>query len=347
VFSPVVELIAAVAISTIYWYGGAKVLSGVLTVGTLVAFVSYVHRFFAPIQDLSSRYTHLQAAMAAGERVFELLDTPVAVVDKPGATDLPPIKGHVRFDNVVFGYNPDVAVLKGISLEAKPGDVIALVGETGAGKSSIINILCRFYNIQSGTITIDGHNLQDVTAHSLRNQLGLVLQEPFLFSGTVRDNIRYGRLDATEDEIVAAAKAVNAHEFITKLPLEYDTEVHERGSQLSVGQRQLISFARALLANPRILIMDEATSSVDTQTELLIQEALKTLLEGRTAFVIAHRLSTITRATRIIVLQHGQIVEQGTHHELLASEGYYYNLYTMQWRATQQTAGSAAWAGVA
>ncbi len=347
VYNPVVELIAALATATIIWYGGAKVLNGVLSVGTLVAFMSYVGRFFAPIQDLSARYTSLQAAMAAGERVFELLDTPPAIVDKPGAIELPPIKGHVKFENVVFGYNPEIPVLKGISLEAQPGDMIALVGETGAGKSSIINILCRFYEIQSGSITIDGYDIRDVTVHSLRRQIGLVLQEPFLFSGTVRDNIRYGRLDATEEEIIAAAKAVGAHEFIMRLPLEYDTEVHERGTQLSVGQRQLISFARALLKDPRILILDEATSSVDTETELVIQEALKKLLQGRTSFVIAHRLSTITRATKIIVLQQGRIVEQGTHQELLTKEGYYYKLYTMQWRAAQQElAGRAAWAAV-
>jgi ABC-type multidrug transport system fused ATPase/permease subunit len=345
VYNPVVELIAALATATIIWYGGAKVLNGVLSVGTLVAFMSYVGRFFAPIQDLSARYTSLQAAMAAGERVFELLDTPPAIVDKPGAVELPPIKGHVRFENVVFGYNPEIPVLKGISLEARPGDVIALVGETGAGKSSIINILCRFYEIQNGSITIDGYDIRDVTVHSLRRQIGLVLQEPFLFSGTVRDNIRYGRLDATEEEIIAAAKAVGAHDFIMRLPLEYDTEVQERGTQLSVGQRQLVSFARALLRDPRILILDEATSSVDTETELLIQEALKKLLQGRTSFVIAHRLSTITRATKIIVLQQGRIVEEGTHQELLAKEGYYYKLYTMQWRAAQQElAGRAAWA---
>ncbi|MER3404958.1 MAG: ABC transporter ATP-binding protein [Chloroflexota bacterium] len=345
VYNPVVELIAALATATIIWYGGAKVLNGVLSVGTLVAFMSYVGRFFAPIQDLSARYTSLQAAMAAGERVFELLDTPPAIVDKPGAVELPLIKGHVKFENVVFGYNPEIPVLKGISLEARPGDMIALVGETGAGKSSIINILCRFYEIQSGSITIDGYDIRDVTVHSLRQQIGLVLQEPFLFSGTVRDNIRYGRLDATEEEIIAAAKAVGAHEFIMRLPLEYDTEVHERGTQLSVGQRQLVSFARALLKDPRILILDEATSSVDTETELLIQEALKKLLQGRTSFVIAHRLSTITRATKIIVLQQGRIVEEGTHQELLAKEGYYYKLYTMQWRTAQQElADRAAWA---
>jgi ABC-type multidrug transport system fused ATPase/permease subunit len=344
VYNPVIELIAAVATATIIWYGGAKVLNGALSVGTLVAFMSYVGRFFAPIQDLSARYTSLQAAMAAGERVFELLDTPPAIVDKPGAIELPPIKGHVKFENVVFGYNPEIPVLKGISLEARPGDMIALVGETGAGKSSIINILCRFYEIQSGSITIDGYDIRDVTVQSLRRQIGLVLQEPFLFSGTVRDNIRYGRLDATDEEIIAAAKAVGAHDFIMRLPLEYDTEVHERGTQLSVGQRQLVSFARALLKDPRILILDEATASVDTETELLIQEALKKLLQGRTSFVIAHRLSTITRATKIIVLRQGQIVEQGTHQELLAKEGYYYKLYTMQWRAAQQQMTSkVAW----
>jgi len=298
----------------------------------LWAFISYVGRFFEPINDLSARYNSMQAAMAGGERVFELLDTPPAVRDRPGAYELPSISGRVVFDNVVFEYLPDRPVLRGISLTAEPGELVALVGHTGAGKSSIINILLRFYDIKSGAITIDGHDIRSVTAESLRRQVGLVLQEPFLFSGTVRDNIRYGKLDATEEEIVAAAKAVNLHEFVESLPFGYDTEVQERGTSLSQGQRQLLSFARALIADPRILILDEATSSVDTSTEKLIQQALETLMQGRTSFVIAHRLSTIIAADQILVMQHGEIVERGTHGELLQREGQYYNLYSMQFR---------------
>jgi len=238
----------------------------------------------------------------------------------------------VKFNNVVFEYVPDRPVLRGISLEATPGEVIALVGHTGAGKSSIINILLRFYDIRSGAITIDGNDIRDVTTESLRRQVGLVLQEPFLFSGTIRDNIRYGKLDSSDDEVIAAAQAVNLHEYIASLPLGYDTEVNERGASLSQGQKQLISFARALIADPRILILDEATASVDTATEKLIQHGLETLMRGRTSFVIAHRLSTIKAASQIIVLRQGRVIERGTHDELLAREGYYFGLYRMQFR---------------
>jgi ATP-binding cassette, subfamily B, multidrug efflux pump len=254
------------------------------------------------------------------------------VEDRPDASELPDITGRVIFDNVVFEYLPDRPVLRGISLTAEPGELVALVGHTGAGKSSIINILLRFYDIKSGLITIDGHDIRAVTTESLRRQVGLVLQEPFLFSGTVRDNIRYGKLDATEEEIVAAARAVNLHEFVESLPFGYDTEVNERGTTLSQGQRQLLSFARALIADPRILILDEATSSVDTETEKLIQHALETLMRGRTSFVIAHRLSTIVAAHQILVMHMGEIVERGTHLQLLQQEGRYYNLYSMQYQ---------------
>jgi ATP-binding cassette, subfamily B, multidrug efflux pump len=331
-FAPVIAFISTIATVGVIWYGGQKVLAGVMTVGSLYAFFAYVGRFFEPINDLSQKYNQMQAAMAGGERVFELLDTPPTVQDRPGATPMPPIQGHVVFRDVVFEYVPDRPVLRGISLEARPGDVIALVGHTGAGKSSIINILLRFYDIKSGEITIDGYDIRDVTAESLRRQVGLVLQEPFLFSGSIRDNIRYGKLDATDEEVVAAAKAVNLHEFIESLPFGYDSEVQERGSTLSQGQRQLLSFARALIADPRVLVLDEATSSVDTATEKLIQQALDVLMRGRTSFVIAHRLSTIKAATEIVVLHHGEIIERGTHAELLAREGYYYNLYSMQFR---------------
>ena len=331
-FAPVITFISTVATVGVIWYGGQKVLAGVMTVGALYAFFAYVGRFFEPINDLSQKYNQMQAAMAGGERVFELLDTPPTVQDRPGAAPMPPIRGHVVFRDVVFEYVPDRPVLRGISLEARPGDVIALVGHTGAGKSSIINILLRFYDIKSGRITIDGYDIRDVTAESLRRQVGLVLQEPFLFSGSIRDNIRYGKLDATDEEVVAAAKAVNLHDFIESLPFGYDSEVQERGSTLSQGQRQLLSFARALIADPRVLVLDEATSSVDTATEKLIQQALDVLMRGRTSFVIAHRLSTIKAATEIIVLHHGEIIERGSHTDLLAREGYYYNLYSMQFR---------------
>jgi ATP-binding cassette subfamily B protein len=254
------------------------------------------------------------------------------VQDKTEAYPLPPIEGRVILEDVVFEYVPDRPVLRGISMAAEPGNIIALVGHTGAGKSSIINILLRFYDIKSGSITIDGHDIREVTTESLRRQVGLVLQDPFLFSGSIRDNIRYGKLDATDEEVAAAAKAVNLHEFIETLPFGYDTEVQERGSTLSQGQRQLLSFARALIADPRILVLDEATSSVDTATEKLIQQALDVLMRGRTSFVIAHRLSTIKAATEIVVLHHGEIIERGSHTELLSREGYYYNLYSMQFR---------------
>jgi ATP-binding cassette subfamily B multidrug efflux pump len=353
-FGPVIIFFSTVATVVVIWFGGQRVLAGVMTVGSLYAFLAYVGRFFEPINDLSSKYNSMQAAMAGGERVFELLDTPPAVQDRPGAYPLPPIEGDVVFKDVVFEYLPDRPVLRGVSLHANPGDVTALVGHTGAGKSSIINILLRFYDIKSGAITIDGYDIRDVTTDSLRRQVGLVLQEPFLFSGSIRDNIRYGKLDASDDEVVAAAKAVNLHDFIETLPFGYDTEVQERGSTLSQGQRQLLSFARALIADPRILVLDEATSSVDTATEKLIQQALDVLMRGRTSFVIAHRLSTIKAATEIVVLHHGEIIERGSHTELLTREGYYYNLYSMQFRyqelglehnvfgGDEETAGPAA-----
>jgi ATP-binding cassette, subfamily B, multidrug efflux pump len=338
-FSPVITTISTLATIAIIWFGGLQVLEGALTVGSLYAFIAYVGRFFEPINDLSARYNSMQGAMAGGERVFQLLDTPPAVQDRPDAYPLPEISGRVVFDNVVFEYLPGRPVLRGVSLAAEPGDVVALVGHTGAGKSSIINILLRFYDIKGGSITIDGHDIRAVTTDSLRRQVGLVLQEPFLFSGSVKDNIRFGKLDATDEEIVAAAKAVDLHAFIESLPFGYDTEVQERGSTLSQGQRQLLSFARALIANPRILILDEATSSVDTTTEKLVQNALEVLMRGRTSFVIAHRLSTIKSATQIIVLSHGEIIERGTHIELLQREGYYYNLYSMNYRVQLGDAG--------
>lgn len=336
-FFPGVDFIGSLATAMVVGVGGWLVLGDSLTAGTLVAFVLYVERFFDPIRELAQRYNTFQATMAASERLFELLDLEPDLVDVPGALPLPQIQGDVEFKNVTFAYKEEGrVVLKDINLHARPGERIALVGETGAGKSTIIRLLSRFYDVTDGVLTIDGHDIRKVTTDSLRQQLGIVLQDTFLFTGTVADNIRYGRLNATDEEVISASKAVGAHDFISRMTDGYDSEVGESGSNLSVGQRQLISFARALLADPRILILDEATSSVDTATERIIQRALDILMEGRTSFVIAHRLSTIINADQIIVLDHGQIVEQGTHEELLARRGRYFNLYTMQWAQQKQ-----------
>jgi ATP-binding cassette subfamily B multidrug efflux pump len=328
-FFPTVDVLGSVAVALVLVYG-ALAQDQTLSVGDLTAFALLVDRFFDPIRELSRRYNQLLATMAASERVFELMDLPPEVRDAPGAYPLPPIAGHVVFDDVWFGYD-DAPVLKGITLDVPAGTTVAFVGETGAGKSSMINLISRFYDIRSGTLTIDGHPLAGVTQASLREQMGIVLQETFLFSGTITDNIRYGRLDASDQAVEDAARAVGAHDFIMQLPEGYATEVGERGVNLSVGQRQLIAFARALLADPRILILDEATSSIDTETERVIQTALERLLAGRTAFIIAHRLSTITRADLIVVIDQGRIVERGSHVALLAAEGPYHRLYTLQW----------------
>ena len=330
-FFPAVDFIGSLATALVIGVGGWLIVGDALTPGVLVAFVLYVTRFFEPILELAQRYNTFQATMASSERIFALLDTAPDMLDAPDAIELPPITGHVKFENVAFGYNDGEMVLHGINLEAKPGETIALVGETGAGKSTIIRLLGRFFDLTDGSLTIDGYDIRDVTQASLRRQLGVVLQDTFLFGGSVADNIRYGRLDSTDAEVEAAARAVGAHEFISKLHDGYQTDVGENGVNLSVGQRQIISFARALLADPRLLILDEATSSVDTTTEKHIQTALETLMRGRTSFVIAHRLSTITSASKIVVLDRGQIVEIGTHEALLAQRGRYYNLYSMQW----------------
>jgi len=337
-FSPALDVLGTMALALVLGYGGFLVLNGRASLGLVVAYMNYVMRFYRPIRALSSMWTQLQSALAGAERIFELLDTRPTVVDAPGAPDLPLVRGEIAYRHVYFGYKPDELVLQDINLRAKPGQIVALVGPTGAGKTSMVSLLMRFYDVNDGAITIDGWNISKVTQASLRRQMGIVLQDTFLFSGTVMDNIRYGRLEATDKEVIEAARLARADEFIQRLPDGYDTDIGERGHNLSQGQRQLISIARAILANPRILILDEATSSVDTRTELLIQQALGELLRGRTSFVIAHRLSTIRNADQVLVIDKGRIVERGTHDSLMAERGQYYHLYMSQFRREQETA---------
>src|SRR5215208_5775687 len=328
IFTPIVDVLGAIATAVVVYVGGTAVLGESITAGVLIAFVLYIDRLFDPIRDLSRRFDTLQSTMAGGERILELLNTPIEVQDAEDAREMRPIHGDVRFENVSFHYSDDpTLVLDGIDLDVRAGETVALVGETGAGKTTIVKLLTRFHDPTSGRVLVDGIDLQTVTQQSLRQQMGMVLQDPFLFNGSVMENILFGRLGANADDVIAAAKAVGAHDFIIRLKNGYDTSVEEGGATLSVGQRQLISFARALLANPRILILDEATSSVDTQTEQIIQKALATLLKGRTSFVIAHRLSTITKADKIVVIHDGKIFEQGTHAELLGNQGMYFDLY--------------------
>ena len=329
IFAPLIGFVSAAGICMVYWYGGRQVMAGTLKIGMLIAFVAYLDRFFNPIRELSTFYQTMQSAMAGAERIFDILDTEPDIKDKPDAIEMPPIKGDVEFRNVDFAYG-EAPILQDVSFTAGAGQTIALVGPTGAGKTTIINLIARQYDIKSGAILIDGMDIRDVTTNSLRRQMGVVLQDPFLFPGSVKENIRYGRLDATDQEVRSAAEVVGAEGFIMEMPEGYETDVREGGTKLSAGQKQIVSFARALLADPRILILDEATSSVDTQTEILIQEALRKLLRGRTSFVIAHRLSTITQADMILVIDGGRIVEQGTHDELLAHHGLYKRLYEMQ-----------------
>jgi ATP-binding cassette, subfamily B, multidrug efflux pump len=327
-FTPVVDVLGALATALVVYIGGTAVLGESITAGVLIAFVLYIDRFFDPIRDLSRRFDTLQSTMAGGERILELLNTPVEVQDVENASEMQPIVGAVQFENVSFHYSDDpTLVLDRINLDVKAGETVAFVGETGAGKTTIVKLLTRFHDPTDGCVFVDGVDLRTVTQGSLRRQMGMVLQDPFLFNGTVKENILFGRLDAGDEEVTAAAQAVGAHDFIMNLKNGYETSVEEGGATLSVGQRQLISFARALLANPRILILDEATSSVDMQTEQVIQTALARLLKGRTSFVIAHRLSTITSADKIVVIEDGNIIEQGTHAELLVKQGKYFELY--------------------
>jgi len=330
VFLPVVDILSVAATCIVLGAGGLMIARGTVTIGIVVAFLSYVSRFFDPIRDLSQIYTTLQSATAGGERVLELLNTPPRVVNKTGAIDLPPVEGRVELCHVSFQYNPDNQVLHDIQMEVAPGETVALVGPTGAGKTSIANLVTRFYEVGQGAVLIDGYDVRDVTVQSLHRQIGLVPQDPFLFSGTIADNIRFGRPNASDEAMLSAARSSNVDEFVRNLPNGYQTRILEGGVNLSVGQRQLICIARALLGDPRILIMDEATSSVDTLTEALIQEALERLLRGRTAIIVAHRLSTIRNADRIYVIHEGQIVEQGDHQVLLAHGGLYAELYDKQ-----------------
>ncbi|HEY3364237.1 MAG TPA: ABC transporter ATP-binding protein [Symbiobacteriaceae bacterium] len=343
-FFPSIEVVAALGITLVLWYGGVLIRGGAagVTVGQVAAFILYLRRFFDPIRDLSQVYNVFQAAVVSAERVSEVLDQEPEVVDAPDAQAMARAVGQVRFEHIDFGYVPGQLVLKDVNIAAQPGQTIALVGPTGAGKTSIISLLARFYDPEAGRVLIDGHDLRNVTQYSWRSQLGVVMQDTFLFTGTVRDNIRYGRPAAIDADVVAAATAVGAHEFIARMPKGYDTEVNERGSKLSVGQRQLIAFARALCADPALLILDEATSNIDTYTEVLIQNALKHLLTGRTSFVIAHRLSTIRNADRIYLIDDGGIVEEGTHDELLNLGGRYADLYLGQFKALAEAEANVA-----
>ena len=331
---PMVDLISTITTSFIYVVGVSCIINGGqsgVTVGVLIAFTAYISRFWAPINTIASFYNSLLTAISYLERIFETIDEPVEVKDAPDATDMPPIKGDVSFKHVRFSYEDGVPILKDVSFDVKQGQTIAIVGPTGAGKTTIVNLLSRFYNVDSGKVLIDGIDISKVKIHSLRTQMGVMMQDSFIFSGTIMDNIRYGNKTATDEEVIKAAKTVCAHDFIMDMEDGYNTQVNERGSRLSVGQRQLISFARALLADPAILILDEATSSIDTETEIVLQEGLNNLLKGRTSFIIAHRLSTIKNADTIMYIDKGGIVEAGSHDELLGNKGAYYELYMSQY----------------
>ena len=339
-FAPAIDVLSTLATAVVIGYGGYLVVTGSLTVGLLTAFLIYVQQFFRPIQLASQVYTQAQAALAGGERIYNILDEEQEPLDPPGKPKLDSVEGRIGFDDVSFAYEPGRPVLQGIDFRIEPGQTVALVGPTGAGKTTIANLIPRFYDVSAGAVRVDGRDVREVERRSLREKIATVLQEPFLFSGTIAENIGYGRLDATREEIEDAARAVSAHNFIVALPGGYDTLLGEGGGNLSQGQRQLLSFARAVLADPRILILDEATSNVDTRTEALIQEALSTLLKGRTSVVIAHRLSTIRNADLILVIEAGRIVEHGTHASLLSRNGLYADLYRRQFREPTPTAPS-------
>ncbi len=327
VMMPLINILTGISFAIVLIVGGFQVLDGAMEIGFLMGFLMYVQRFFDPILELSMQYTELQRAMASGARVFELLDIQPDIQDRPDAVDLPPIKGEITFQGVSFGYEPDKDVLHDINLTVKPGETVAIVGQTGSGKSSLVSLTDRFYEVEKGTVAVDGRDIRSVTQESLRRQIAIVPQDPILFTGTIEENIKYGKMNATHEEVVEVAKTVGAHGFISRLEKGYDAPVGQRGASLSAGQRQLVCLARAVIADPRILILDEATSNVDTHTERIMQRALRKLTEGRTCLTIAHRLSTVTGADRIIVLEQGRIVEEGSHKELLARQGIYHKMF--------------------
>ena len=338
---PTVEIMTGIALGLVLIVGGNRVLSGAIEVGTMVAFLLYVQRFMEPIRSLTMQYATLQRAVASGHRIFELLDIPLEIQDKPGAKPIGAVEGRVEFNDVTFGYNPDRPILRNITFAADPGQTIALVGPTGSGKTSITALAHRFYEVQDGSITIDGQDIRDVTQESIGEVMGMVLQEPFLFSQSVLENVRYNTSYATREEVVGACKVIGAHDFVMELEDGYDTILEQRGSNLSVGQRQLLSFARALVSDPKILVLDEATANIDSYTERVVQDALKKLLEGRTALVIAHRLSPIRNADRIVVIQDGEIAEIGTHEKLVSNGGLYSQLWQTNYTSFDDIAGNA------
>lgn len=329
-FGSVIDFSWGLGLVSMYYFGVKVIGVDTTSVGLLIAFGTYVSMFWNPIMNLSNFYNQLITNISGAERIFEILDTKPEISDNTNVMDIPSIQGEVTFEHVSFSYDDKVQVLNDVSFKIREGETIALVGPTGAGKTTIVNLISRFYDVQDGNVYVDGYNVKDVTIESLRQQMGIMTQDNFLFSGTIRDNIRYGKLDATDEEIENAAKSVHAHEFIIKLDKGYDTKLEERGGGLSIGQRQLLAFARTMVSMPKILILDEATSSIDTQTEILVQEGIANLLQGRTSFVIAHRLSTIKKASRIFVVEDGRIIEEGSHSDLIENKGFYYNLYMSQ-----------------